>query len=218
MKKAILTAVMMMPAICYGAVGQVSFFVSSECPTGWTNFDGAISTTTYPELYAVIVDSPVWGTYYSSEYGNSVMLPSLEGRFFRAYSTSWNSSNYHGTSRGGYQPDSFQGHFHDILSPGGYNIGRFRSGTGTTGDIVTDGGSPAIQAKTPSTGLNGLPRVSDETRPKNISLLACIQAVSVSSSTTSGGSAVFEMNSDMWFIYGSFCMVIFFAGWKMGRN
>jgi len=172
------------PCAAFSQVGQVSFFVSSSCPGGWINIEDSVSVSTWtnaadygyvyaPDLYNVVIDSPVWG-------GGSLgpILPNMGGNFIRGYSQYGLSQ-----SRGMYQADSFQGHWHtygDIGTLPSYNaitIGGvtpvYRIGDGNTGSAGTY----------ISDTINGTPRVSLETRPRNISLIACVRAIN----STSGG-------------------------------
>jgi len=195
------------------AVGQVSFFLTTGCPSGFLPLDGQfLDGSTYNALEVAITTS------------GYVYLPDVNGA--NTYS---DSSFIRGWTPGGSVPfwrnndsappsrveDSFQGHNHTafIGSVGGFNANMFssygtgtsNSGTGTTNGIVT-------------LGSYGTPRISTETRPKNFAFLACVQAEVLESG---GGTNTVEqvMNVETQnFLFAIFFLWIAITGFKLGKG
>lgn len=155
--------------------GTVMPYAGSTAPTGYLLCDGsAVSRSTYSALFAVV------GTAFG--YGNNSTtfnLPDLRGRFIRgedggtgrdpgtrqASATGGSSSGV-----GSYEPDAFQGHYHDFYHnniTGLTGSGPFTLSGGGASNGVAFTGSVANPS---DDGTNGTPRTSSETRPKNIAL------------------------------------------------
>lgn len=146
-------------------VGQVSFFAMNTAPTGWLKCNGAtVSRTTYAKLFAVI------GTTYGAGNGTTTFsLPDLRGEFMRG----WDDSRGIDSGRGfaSAQLDAFQGHKHSISN----NTGRDGGGGSTDRGSGTFTWGQAVVGNPTTDGANGAPRSDNETRPRNVALLACIK-------------------------------------------
>lgn len=132
--------------------GAIMVFNLTSCPSGWKAADGTSST------------------------------PDLRGQFIRGLNNFGTGARSDGNqdpagarSLGAYQADAFQGHYHKV-----YRI----AGVGSTDSINHEAGDRdptswtnyggALQARTPiSDGTHGTPRISSETRPKNVALIYC---------------------------------------------
>jgi len=228
MMKAIALSLCLSAAPAFGAVGQVSFFVSSSCPQGWLNpqetYFYRIYQSSSPELYSVIVDSPVWGSGSDGGTAPWVGFPALAGYFLRAYhKTGYEAHLSQYLSRGSYQNDSFQGHYHSWPAnpQTGPNRAAFNSGSQyNTFTIANQGYFDVSYAGYTTDNVNGTPRAAEETRPQNIQLLACVQAVEISS-TTSGGSidmGIFSQftGGDLSFIFGIILALATIWGFRAG--
>ena len=154
----------------YAPVSSVSFFAMGVAPTGWLKANGAtISRTVYASLFAAI------GTTFGAGDGvTTFKIPDLRGEFPRG----WDDGRGIDTSRtlGSSQLDSFQGHWHNSYYSVGQAVG---TGGSTYAEHVTSGNNAGpiadIVRASISDGANGTPRISTETRPRNIALLACIR-------------------------------------------
>lgn len=158
-------------------VGCVVYFPLSSPPEGYLKANGAaISRTTYADLFDVI------GTTFGSGDGSTTFnLPDLRGEFLRCWDDSRGIDS--GRTIGTGQADSFQGHRHLVKEQGGTQV------IGSTLNTV-GGGAGTVEAPNSHGGINrgnteardiisdltnGTPRIASETRPRNISLLACIK-------------------------------------------
>lgn len=139
--------------------GMVSWFARETAPAGWLKANGStVSRTTHAALFAAI------GTRFGAGDGSTTFrLPDLRGEFTR----SWDDGRGIDTGRtlGSSQADDIKAHTHQaptsngITNPSGVEVPV--AGTFTDYDY-------AFAAPTSSTG-------GAETRPRNISLLACIK-------------------------------------------
>lgn len=152
------------------APGTVAYMAMSSAPDGWLKANGAsISRTTYADLFAAI--GTTWGGS-----GSNFNVPDLRGHFLRA----WDDGRGTDSGRGfaSLQDQSYQTHRHWISSMATDD----RNITGTNGNgqeygIVSDASSYSSSDRNKNTGRytrneNG---GSNETRPKNYALLACIK-------------------------------------------
>ncbi|KAB2930822.1 MAG: tail fiber protein [Leptonema illini] len=134
-----------------GPEGEVSAFYLSDCPEGWTIANGSNGT------------------------------PDLRGRFIRGL------DNMGGTAAGvdpdssrglgSEQDDRFQGHWHwrntgqdaehDMSA---YSTGSFAMGFGGNHSMALSYTGNAV-----NDGVHGDPRVSRETRPRNVALIYCMR-------------------------------------------
>lgn len=100
-------------------------------------------------------------------------LPDLRGEFVRG----WDDGRVIDSNRafGSSQLDAFQGHYHRLLmsSAGGVGSAPQSAATNTANNGLQTDFQGATIAVTDST--NGTPRISTETRPRNVALLACIK-------------------------------------------
>lgn len=141
--------------------GLVASFARQTAPTGWLKANGAaVSRTTYADLFAAI------GTTFGAGDGvNTFNIPDLRGEFIRC----WDDARGIDASRsfGSWQDSAVGEHNHLIQAwkatqsdptGGSYAVGADQGG----------GGSQQPDLQTRYEGVN-------ETRPRNIALLACIK-------------------------------------------
>ena len=157
-------------------------FGGATAPTGWLVCDGSsVLRASYPDLFAAI------GTTWGSVDGTHFNVPDLRGMFLRGTGTNatGSSSGAVGPSVGSYSADAFQGHWHGINDPGHthsystfgaagsltYTSGAYAAYVASTGAATTN-----VTVRDPSTdGVNGTPRTSTETKPKNYGVLYIIK-------------------------------------------
>lgn len=149
--------------------GEVSFFARNTPPAGYLKANGAlVSRTTYAALFAAI--GTTWG---AGDGATTFALPDGRGEFFRG----WDDGRGVDATRifGSSQLDAAQGHDH---SPASAAFSTANPGAGNIGWDAT-GASVDSNSRQKTTmvndGVNGEPRISTETRPRNIALLACIK-------------------------------------------
>jgi phage-related tail fiber protein len=152
-------------------VGCVVYFPLSSPPDGYLKANGAaISRSTYSDLFAVI------GTTFGSGDGSTTFnLPDLRGEFVRCWDDGKGTDS--GRSLGTSQSDAFRLHEHGIRLQFGNNASSsypppnaaylFVNGDGTYSYTRYYGNYNNSQPIEPVGG--------SETRPRNISLLACIK-------------------------------------------
>ena len=140
--------------------GMVAYFAMTTAPSGWLKANGAaVSRTTYASLFAAI------GTTFGIGNGTTTFnLPDLRAEFIRGLD---DGRGIESRTIGSAQLDAFQGHEHQLYDVrdgggGGYNGSGSVDWTRNTQAIVQKSGYST-------------PRVADETRPRNIALLACIK-------------------------------------------
>lgn len=145
-------------------VGAFQFFISksSVCPSGWLRADGSLKPkNAYPALFSMM-------DYMYGGSGDYFGLPDMnDGEFVRAVSTG-TTGNF-SSSQGSKQSDAFQGHWHKLYygsgAVGGSGVPAGNAGAYTDGDRVKQAISDTV---------NGTPRVSAETRPRNYAMIPCI--------------------------------------------
>ncbi len=147
-------------------VGGVMFFAKNNCPDGFLKANGsAVSRANYAKLFDAI------GTTFGAGDGSSTFnLPDMRGEFVRGADDGRGVDS--GRTLGTAQADAFQGHKHPS---GGYGP---RPAAGTANVFwTTDSAYPNINTGSPTVtdGGNGTPRISSETRPRNIALMSCIK-------------------------------------------
>lgn len=145
--------------------GMVAYFGTSTAPAGWLKCNGSvISRTTYANLFNVINT-----TYGVGDGSTTFGLPELRGEFVRGLDDGRGVDT--GRGLGTAQLDAFQGHRHSVVNNGVRNGGGSSpdraSGTNAWGNLSI--GDPT------NDGTNGVPRTDNETRPRNVALLACIK-------------------------------------------
>lgn len=136
--------------------GAVAHFARNTAPTGWLAADGAtVSRTTYATLFAAI------GTTFGAGDGSTTFkLPDLRGEFVRGWDNGRGVDS--GRNFGTFQADELKSHSHSVTLP----VDNDSSAGSDDESISSLGGSQTYG--TSSTGGN-------ETRPRNIALLACIK-------------------------------------------
>ncbi|HDY86790.1 MAG TPA: hypothetical protein ENH82_01595 [bacterium] len=168
-----------LPAIGNGLVpvGVPLPFCGASAPTGFLMCDGAaVSRTTYAVLYAVIGDA-----FGEGDGSTTFNTPKFRGMFLRgvddgegndpdaAGRTAMATGGNTGDNVGSVQPDAFQGHHH---TPSHTVIERGSDATGSPskleGTNSTDTSPSTLVIGNPETdGINGTPRTTSESRPKN---------------------------------------------------
>ena len=117
----------------------------------------------------------IGATFGEGDGETTFNLPDLRGEFIRG----WDDTRNVDVDRpfGSIQEDVFQGHGH-IVTTGKNDSGNYHANGGIVGHIGNHGSYefPGKNNKIESDGINGIPRIANETRPRNIALLACIKA------------------------------------------
>lgn len=135
--------------------GAVGFFAMATPPTGWIKANGAaVSRTAYAALFAAI------GTTYGTGDGSTTFnVPDLRGEFVRG----WDDSRGVDSGRviGSTQSGQIQSHVHTlpVNTSGGASYGN----------------SAAPGLNTSDSSLSVASTGGNETRPRNLALLACIK-------------------------------------------
>jgi len=145
-------------------VGAMIGFPVDKVAPGFLEIDGSVkSAAAYPDLATFL-----GGAFNKGDEGaGNFRLPESRAEFLRGWDHGRGVDA--GRSIGTYQLDQFQGH---TFSGAG-------SGGGTTPAFDTWGsvGNPTTQKYPPVTdGVNGAPRVGNETRARNLSVMWCIKA------------------------------------------
>jgi len=152
--------------------GIVSYFASTTAPQGWIECNGAAITTalgpSYTSLRTFLINAGYVFNTGTAPYTDP-QVPNIRGIFIRGTgSQAIGTLTYSGTI-GVRQNDQMQGHIHRV-PVGGSGCGNASPYTGLTNICnPQDSGGPLTD------GVNGTPRTGSETRPANISLLACIK-------------------------------------------
>lgn len=148
--------------------GSVFWFGKSTAPTGYLKANGAaVSRTTYADLFTAI------GTTFGTGNGSTTFnLPDLRGQFLRGWDDGRGIDS--GRGFGSVQLDALQNHGHDLLYPytGAYGPGNLNTALETQ---LVNGILRNYATDLKENGTGGTPRVSTETRPRNVALLACIK-------------------------------------------
>lgn len=150
-------------------IGTVAYFGASTPPDSWLECNGqAVSRTTYDVLFAKI------GTTFGAGNGSTTFnVPDLRGDFVRGWDNGRGVDP--GRAFGSAQSDALKAHDHDMAfeafsesSSGTTNVNGFVVGQTDT-SIGTITNTVAIQ----NTG-------GTETRPRNVAMLPCIKAKTLS--------------------------------------
>lgn len=149
--------------------GQIAYFDTDRPPSGWLRANGAnVSRSAYASLFSAI------GTRHGAGDGVTTFgLPDMRGEFPRGLDDGRQVDP--GRGLGTWQADAFQGHWHQMY------INALEYGTSNhygSGDAASWAASSPIAGRIReaiSDGVNGVPRTANETRPRNIALLACIK-------------------------------------------
>lgn len=150
--------------------GTVAAFARNTAPAGWLKANGsAVSRTTYAGLFNSI------GAVFGGGDGTTTFnLPDLRAEVIRG----WDDGRGVDPGRGfaSLQLDAFQGHAHSLF----FNASAFVGGGGnqyaqlTTSSNSINGIQDAVRGAL-SDGVNGAPRIANETRSRNLALLYCIK-------------------------------------------
>ena len=162
-----------------GIVGQVVYFARNTAPEGWLKCNGAtISRTTYAELFNAI------GTTFGAGDGSTFGLPDLRGEFIRGWDDGRgiDSGRAFGVSQGdstkrpntSFTTNNPGNHAHTTISYGGSFFHQLKAGDGPS-EIWGRGGGNTITGNGGSHTHTITGGGDSETRPKNVSLLACIK-------------------------------------------
>jgi microcystin-dependent protein len=145
--------------------GTIIFHSTSIAPNGYIKANGAaVSRTTYAALFSAI------GTTFGAGDGSTTFnVPDLRGYFPRGFDDGAGVDS--GRTFGSSQSDAFQGHYHALSF---INSG-YTAGGGGVGPVPATGAAVPQATTIITDGTNGSPRITTETRPKNIALLACIK-------------------------------------------
>ena len=142
-------------------VGTIHAFASQVVPANYLECDGStLNTSQFNDLFNVI------GYTYGGS-GTSFNVPDLRGEFIRGWDNGRGVDS--GRAFGILQTDAFQGHYHNL-----YSIDELLVGNG--GGARWQGGQVGFQfqganvKEAVSDGVNGIPRVDNETRPRNVAL------------------------------------------------
>jgi len=145
--------------------GLIGYFARNTAPAGWLKANGAeVSRTAYAELFNAI------GTTFGAGNGvDTFNLPDLRGEFLRGWDNGRGVDGGRGFATA--QGDELKSHTHDA---------RDGSGGDRTNSITNDGGNLAGQGNSTvwrSSDTYTLIRHTggNETRPRNVALLACIK-------------------------------------------
>jgi hypothetical protein len=154
--------------------GSVVWVATTSAPTGYLKANGAaISRTTYADLFAII------GTSFGAGDGSTTFnIPDLRGEFIRGWDDGRGIDT--GRSIATSQTDDFKEHEHGIrLEHGNYPhsyLGRHVPPNGQYLAVNGAGNYPYSKNYGHYNGTKPIEAVGgDETRPRNIALLACIK-------------------------------------------
>jgi phage-related tail fiber protein len=135
--------------------GHVAYTARNTAPAGWLKANGAaVSRTAYAALFAAI------GTTYGAGDGfNTFNLPDLRGEFIRGLDDGRGVDV--GRGIGTFQADEVRAHIHGI------KLTSATTGSGGIASPVPDDNGGTLKYTNPAGG--------NETRPRNVALLACIK-------------------------------------------
>ena len=149
--------------------GMIAYFARNAAPAGWLKANGAaVSRTTYAALFAAI------GTTFGTGDGSTTFnLPDLRGEFLR----SWDDGRGVDAGRafGTRQADELKAHKHTLTNEYGTVVSRFVAHTDENPEGVDAQNIINAPANRAHTYLSINNTGGNETRPRNIALLACIK-------------------------------------------
>lgn len=152
--------------------GQVGFFASNTAPVGWLKANGAlVSRTAYANLFSRI--GTTWG---AGDGSTTFQLPDMRGEFPRGWDDGRGVDA--GRSMGSHQLDASQkitgtlGGTLQYRGSAGTATGAFNNEAAGANGNDFSGGDPSRLIDFDSSRVV---RAADETRPRNLALLACIK-------------------------------------------
>ena len=162
------------------SAGLIMPFANTSAPTGFLACDGAaVSRTTYATLFAAI--ATVWGVGDGSSTFN---VPDLRGSFVRGTGSHGTSNmakgtDFAGAAVGAFENDQSQDHLH-YLSTESKGLGHNSLGGNANYREIQyirahDFSTWTMTAEPRERDSQGTPRIGDETRPFNASILYCIK-------------------------------------------
>lgn len=153
--------------------------MAGNCPSGYRIANGdSLVRADFSALFSAI------GTAHGSASATHFNIPDYRGRFLRgldngsrdpnsATRTAMNVGGSIGSNIGSIQDDAFQGHWHQSLYSTNRNTNStFDTRLSNTGENFIDLDSTRDPI---SDGVNGTPKTSSETRPKNAYVNFCIK-------------------------------------------
>lgn len=142
--------------------GAVMYFASSTAPTGYLKANGAtVSRSSFADLFSVI------GTAFGSGDGSTTFgLPDFRGEFLRGFDDGRGVDN--GRSFGSVQGGQLQAHKHDMRTTKMAQSANHDRSSRPAADSDSNFGFFGSSDGTLNFGGN-------ETRPRNVALLACIK-------------------------------------------
>jgi microcystin-dependent protein len=144
-------------------IGAVFHFAASTTPIGYLKCNGDTVTDGVGTVQSVTANFSALYAVLSSTYGSPGKLPDLRGEFIRGWDDGRGIDS--GRAFGDLQADAFKSHTHGST----HTRNNCASGSGSPdGWAVNGGNSGSTTLTTNATG-------ETETRPRNISLLACIK-------------------------------------------
>tara|TARA_B100002019_G_scaffold273756_1_gene270111 strand:+ start:276 stop:1154 length:879 start_codon:yes stop_codon:yes gene_type:complete len=164
--------------------GMIAPFPTSGVPTGWLECNGAaVSRTTYADLFALISDD-----YGNGDGSSTFNLPDLRGQFIRGFANGQSTDpdrasrtdrgdGTTGDAVGTKQDHAVEQHSHRTPATSGYNGNTSnttyysKGGSGYSSSLAHGG---PIWTSSYSSNPN-IKVSSNETRPKNVSMLYCIK-------------------------------------------
>ncbi|MDP4146525.1 MAG: tail fiber protein [Bacillota bacterium] len=150
--------------------GQVAYFARNTAPSGWLKANGAaVSRSTYAALFSAI------GTTFGAGDGSTTFnLPDLRGQFIR----SWDDGVGVDASRvfASSQSDGIGYHKHGFrVVQSGWTPNNSGTLTAIGGGDSTYGSGGYLYFPSSTNQYDAYTPSANETRPKNIALLACIK-------------------------------------------
>lgn len=155
---------------------------AANIPSGWLKCDGqSYNSSQFQELFAAI--GTTWGGN-----GSDFNVPDMRGRFTRGWDEgegndpdaairlATNAGGNTGDAVGSLQEDAFQGHFHEIrVSSTANSTNNNHVAWGTNTPSSNDPVQGPTEMFLPGGGSYGVPKLSSETRPQNVSVIYIIK-------------------------------------------
>ena len=163
--------------------GAIMWWTNTTIPTGWLECKGqALLRTDYSALVLQLgstfsahrdVNTFPLATYPETDY---FTLPDLRGQFIRGLDTA-GTTDEDARTLGQEQADQFQGHYHSASTTADVTSTNQDVGTSNPigGAAARDQSDGTVSVAQPTTGGNGTVRYGNETRPRNIAMIAIIK-------------------------------------------